>query len=185
MLRALVLAQLAAVLALALAPTTRSLLRKIQTLAEPTHRGIDTSFNDEIMAAIDLLRSSAPQISPEMIEGTWELLWTTERETLFLAKSGLLGNRCTSVQQAISRDRIRNSVFFERGASFEVEGSISRAGPRTSFKFRTARLRLPPFVDLPLPPVGQGWFDTVYADRELRVSLDIRGDYLICRRTRP
>lgn len=184
MLRALVLAQLAALLALALAPpSARSLLRRIQSLAEQSSRGVDTSGNTEIIASIDLLRSSAPQLSSEVIEGTWELLWTTERETLFLIKNGLLGRPCTSVQQSISKDSLRNSVFFERDGSFEVQGSISRTGPRTNFKFREVRLRLPPLLDLPLPPVGQGWFDTVYASRELRISFDVRGDYLVCQRT--
>ena len=185
LLRALVLALAAALLTRALAPPPSSLLRRIRSLVEPTGRGVDPSANAEITATINQLRASAAQTSPEMIEGTWELLWTTERETLFLIKSGLLGSRCTSVQQAISKDTLRNSVFFERDGSFEVEGSITRAGPRTNFKFRRARLRVPPFVDLPLPPVGQGWFDTIYADKELRVSFDVRGDYLVCRRTGP
>ncbi|KAE9592275.1 putative plastid lipid-associated protein/fibrillin [Lupinus albus] len=33
--------------------------------------------------------------------------------------------------------------------------------------------------EIPLPPFGQGWFETVYLDDDLRVVKDIRGDYLV------
>ena len=186
MLQLLVLVCLAAppLPALALSPSSRSLLTRIEGLAEGSNRGVDASANAEIVAAIDQLRASytPSPASVDLVEGEWELLWTTERETLFLSRAGLLGNRCLSVRQSISRDSLRNSILFDRDASFEVEGDVSREGIRSYFKFRRATLRLPPLVRLPLPPVGKGWFDTVYVDRNLRVSFDVRGDYLVCRR---
>ncbi|KAF3552509.1 hypothetical protein DY000_02004795 [Brassica cretica] len=33
--------------------------------------------------------------------------------------------------------------------------------------------------EIPLPPFGQGWFDNVYMDGDIRVAKDIRGDYLV------
>ncbi|KAG6435639.1 hypothetical protein SASPL_100513 [Salvia splendens] len=36
--------------------------------------------------------------------------------------------------------------------------------------------------EFPLPPFGQGWFETVYIDDEIRVVKDIRKDYLVVER---
>uniref|UniRef100_A0A0D3BDP5 Plastid lipid-associated protein/fibrillin conserved domain-containing protein n=1 Tax=Brassica oleracea var. oleracea TaxID=109376 RepID=A0A0D3BDP5_BRAOL len=33
--------------------------------------------------------------------------------------------------------------------------------------------------EIPLPPFGQGWFENVYMDGDIRVAKDIRGDYLV------
>ena len=53
---------------------------------------------------------------------------------------------------------------------------------RTDFEFTTAKLdcgvSFIPVLDL--PPVGKGWFDTVYLDDELRVDTNSRNDILIC-----
>ena len=37
-------------------------------------------------------------------------------------------------------------------------------------------------LELPLPPVGSGWFDVLYVDEELRVCRDSRGDLQVCAR---
>lgn len=35
------------------------------------------------------------------INGSWSLLWTTEKETLFFAERGLFGAKCTNIVQDI------------------------------------------------------------------------------------
>ena len=41
-----------------------------------------------------------------------------------------------------------------------------------------------PLVQVPLPPVGKGWFDTIFLDETLRIARDIRGDTLVVTRER-
>lgn len=61
--------------------------------------------------------------------------------------------------------------------------SANDANPlRTDFQFGSATLDLGVrFIPtLNLPPVGKGWFDTVFLDEELRVDTNSRDDILIC-----
>ena len=37
-------------------------------------------------------------------------------------------------------------------------------------------------LELPLPPVGAGWFEVLYMDEELRLCKDSRGDLQVCTR---
>lgn len=49
---------------------------------------------------------------------------------------------------------------------------------RTNFKFQSATLDLGWFK-FNIPPIGEGWFDTVYLDEDLRVDINSRDDILI------
>ena len=74
-------------------------------------------------------------------------------------------------------------IPFKRGGSFGVSGSIGPSESnslRTIFKFKSATLDLGKFGSYNLPPVGEGWFDTVYLDEGLRVDLNSRSDILVC-----
>ena len=53
---------------------------------------------------------------------------------------------------------------------------------RCRFKFSALTIRTPA-RRLRLPPVGQGWFDTVYLDSSLRIARDVRGDTLVTTRS--
>lgn len=35
------------------------------------------------------------------------------------------------------------------------------------------------------PPLGKGWFDTIYLDKDIRIAKDVRGDTLIVARYGP
>ena len=50
---------------------------------------------------------------------------------------------------------------------------------RTQFKFNSAKLDLGKWGTYNFPPIGNGWFDTVYLDEELRIDLNSRNDILI------
>jgi hypothetical protein len=54
---------------------------------------------------------------------------------------------------------------------------------RTDFEFTTATLDLGWKVVpvLNIPPVGKGWFDTIYLDNDFRVDINSRDDLLVCR----
>ena len=126
----------------------------------------------------------------------WELLWTTEKETLFFAKYGLFGESVTRISQTIDINSgyLNNLIEFNGDRYFSVIGKIrvdtgsemggSRigAGRRIFFDFKKAKLAIPPIPVITLPPVGKGWFDTLYVNDRYRLSKDIRGDYLLSRR---
>lgn len=121
--------------------------------------------------------------------GKWSLLWTTEKETLLFQKSGLFGSPVTEIFQTIDtrKGQVINSIQFENNREFTVYGTLSPdASDRTrlEFKFSKASIVIPPFVNLSIPPVGQGWFKNVFCNTEYRLSRDIRGDYLVSKRSR-
>mgnify|MGYP003686071025 CR=1 FL=1 len=137
----------------------------------------------DVEAAIDRLGPSprAP------IDGRWSLEWTTEKEVLFLRDNGLLGLECTGIFQDISlrTGRLEQLVLFEGG--FLRVGSTAAAQPgseRVDFRFDSCAARWRG-IELALPPKGDGWFETVYADERVRVSRDVRGDTQVVTRAGP
>lgn len=178
-------------------------------LAETQNRGIDHTPGDRaaMEAAVDALLDACPpttttekenNTSHSKLSANWRLLWTSEKETLFLLKSwpGGSGNGVAVATQAYQRidvhnKTLMNSVVFSNGNAFDVDSSIAfetetdpANGVRTFFQFTNAALKLkkPIEATLNLPPVGKGWFDTVYVDSYLRVARDSRGDTLVvCR----
>ena len=97
---------------------------------------------------------------------------------------------CVCVSQAIAPDAatgalaLDNVVAFERGGRLAVASSCApaRAGGRVDFRFRACDARWRWGLKLALPPVGQGWFEVIYVDDELRLCRDVRGDLQVCRR---
>jgi hypothetical protein len=163
-----------------------TLLQNVVKLAEASNSGLVVSNNALIIECIELLREEHARQrrgASVSITGSWDLLWTTEKETLFFKRNGLLGRQCLAIQQTIGASDITNTIRFEGDSKFEVTGAIDQQGVRTNFKFVSAKLEYPPWINLGIPPVGQGWFDTVYVDNFYRVSADVRGDYLVCRRS--
>ncbi len=94
---------------------------------------------------------------------------------------------------------LENNIPFRKGGSFGVKGklsipgnsndnqstsidvSTSSQGLRTEFEFETASLDLGKWGTYSFPPVGKGWFDTVYLDESFRIDLNSRNDILICK----
>ena len=79
--------------------------------------------------------------------------------------------------------QLRNEIPFIKGGSFCVEGRLAipdDGGVRTEFEFTTAILNLGAWGEYRLPPVGKGWFDTIYLDDSLRIDCNSRQDILIC-----
>ncbi|KAM6569225.1 hypothetical protein CsatB_017210 [Cannabis sativa] len=124
-------------------------------LISDKERGVKTQTNSTkrtaIVKAIDALASLGADTvtTGSSLSATWRLLWTTEKEQLFIIeKAYLFGTQAGDVLQ------------------------------RVNFRFTSAVLRGENW-EIPLPPFGQGWFDTVYLDDEIRVVKDIRGDYCV------
>mmetsp|Transcript_49246 Transcript_49246/g.101608 ORF Transcript_49246/g.101608 Transcript_49246/m.101608 type:complete len:253 (-) Transcript_49246:7-765(-) len=161
-------------------------------LADETGRGTTaTPEQKQSMDSFALALASAEPSRPasaEMLSGTWNLVYTTEKEVL-----SLIGDPGVSVYQKLdsSAGTLGNSIVFTDGKRFDVSGTVSSgkqpeaaadgypAGLRSSFRFVGAALTVNPSITVPLPPFGAGWFVSVYLDENLRVNRDSRGDLAI------
>jgi len=174
-------------------PTRGATLAKLLDLVTSSNRGLFTDNNNACKELIDRIEDEQADVIQrdrnfiKKCEGNWQLLWTTEKETLFFAKNGLFGAPCTTISQSIDLTNgvINNLIEFESGRKFSVLGScaVDETDQRKfNFSFKSAQIVLPPFVNLSLPPVGKGSFVNVFANEKYRVSKDSRGDYLCLRR---
>eukprot|EP00262_Sarcandra_glabra_P006504 TRINITY_DN18836_c0_g1_i1.p1 TRINITY_DN18836_c0_g1~~TRINITY_DN18836_c0_g1_i1.p1 ORF type:complete len:232 (-),score=19.73 TRINITY_DN18836_c0_g1_i1:191-886(-) len=151
-------------------------------------RGIKTerhhSKRSKIIEAVDALSVYGKDTvtTGSSLSGTWRMLWTTEKEQLFIIKNAsLFGTETGDVLQVIDVEsgRLNNVITFPPSGVFFVRSSMEVVSPqRVNFRFMSAVLRGKDW-EFPLPPFGQGWFESVYLDDEIRVVKDIRGDYLV------
>jgi hypothetical protein len=169
--------------------STGKQLTQLIGLTEGMNRGLSTDNNKEIVSIIDEIAEKNEKAKPSdaQLSGNWQLLWTTEKETLFFAKNGLFGNKVSNIRQVIDIEgsSINNLIEFGDEKRFSVLGTTTRSdenAQRVNFRFSKAQLVLPP-IDISLPPVGKGWFDNVFVSKDYRIARDIRGDYLITQRT--
>lgn len=167
-------------------------MQELLQLVEGTDRGLNTpaQVQASILSNVEALKaeSGSETTSDQVLSATWKLLWTTEKETLFIIKNaGLFGTTAGEVYQVIDvkSQRLQNVITFPPDGAFIVDSSIAvESAQRVSFKFTAAKLKTAS-KDWGVPPFGQGWFDTVYCDDSIRVAQDIRGDTLIVTRDGP
>ncbi|XP_062073281.1 probable plastid-lipid-associated protein 11, chloroplastic [Humulus lupulus] len=169
---------------------TQSKLAKqdLLNLISDQDRGLKTQTNStkraSIVKAVDALAvlGTDTVTTGSLLSATWRLLWTTEKEQLFIIeKAYLFGTQAGDVLQVIDAEKkvLNNVITFPPHGVFYVRSNIEIASKqRVNFRFTSAVLRGENW-EIPLPPFGQGWFDTVYLDDEIRVVKDIRGDYLV------
>ncbi|KAI3874809.1 hypothetical protein MKW98_019382 [Papaver atlanticum] len=153
-------------------------------------RGVKTQENTlkrmQIIKAIEALRvfgKNSITTSAASLSDTWRMLWTTEKEQLFIIKNAYLfgGTQAGDILQVIDVDAgvLNNVITFPPSGVFFVRSSIEIVSPqRVNFRFTSAVLRGENW-EFPLPPFGRGWFESVYIDDNIRVVKDIRGDYLV------
>jgi hypothetical protein len=107
-----------------------------------TDRGLDTppAARSRIMAAVDALAAAAAassnnnQRTVDRASGTWKLLWTTEKETLWILKNaGLFGTAAGDVFQVIDVDngRLQNVIEFPPEGAFIVDSGHRGCGRST------------------------------------------------------
>ena len=171
------------------------LLLKLQTLIDTSQNGIDTSNNDEIKSVMTQIANGISDDQRKNLAGRWELIYTTEKEVNFFRTSWPFA-KVTSIVQEIDiydTQSIQNSINFERDGAFVVNGIASPATAaenndttssdydRVEFEFQTAYIKV--FgKTFDIPPVGAGWFDTMYVDDTYRLSNDSRDDWSVFRR---
>ena len=145
-----------------------------------------------VEAIIDELKSVSPTpaaATSPLLQRKWALEWTTEKEINFFLDVGF----SQDISQTIAYDdnrgmtggTIDNIINFVKGGGFFVTGTLDIPDPqgmRTNFEFATAKLDISPWKlgTYEFPPVGAGWFDTLYLDDSLRVDINSRDDILIC-----
>ncbi|KAJ0914214.1 putative plastid-lipid-associated protein [Helianthus annuus] len=157
-------------------------------LISDQNRGISTQSDPkkllQITEAIDTIASiNRDQVTTDSsLSGTWRLLWTTEKEQLFIVENaGFFGTKAGDVLQVIDVEKrsLNNVITFPPDGVFFVRSDVEIASSqRVNFRFTSAVLRGKGW-EFPLPPFGQGWFESVYLDEEIRIVKDIRGDYLV------
>ena len=142
-----------------------------------------------IEAIIDELSPLSPvsdaATSPKL-QKEWALAFTTEKEINFFIDLGITPS--FGVSQTIDGSQLGNEIVFKKGGGLSVSGELSIAEEgsdgepkqRTNFVFTEANLDLGRWGSFKIPPVGEGWFETLYLDDSLRVDINSRDDILIC-----
>ncbi|KAK1261754.1 hypothetical protein QJS04_geneDACA018465 [Acorus gramineus] len=158
------------------------------SLISDQERGVrtegDPSKRSKIVVAIEALAEvgKGTVTTDSRLSETWRMLWTTEKEQLFIIKNaGFFRTQAGDVLQVIDVEggTLNNVITFPPSGVFFVRSTIEVASSqRVNFRFTSAVLRGENW-ELPLPPFGQGWFETVYMDDDIRVVKDIRDDYLV------
>lgn len=137
----------------------------------------------------DLIQQLAPlsptraTASSPLLQRNWSVLYTTEKEINVFVEWGIAASRGSITQKINSDGVLQNCIPFARGGSLSVSGDLqvdNESDHRTNFVFTTATLDLGSWGCYQLPPVGKGWFDTIYLDQDLRIDENSRNDILIC-----
>lgn len=170
-------------------PKRNPALDDLLDLISETDRGNKTSKSQraEIERIVDEITFDEEVVTttPQLLSAPWRLLWTSEKETLFIAKyAGLFGTEAGDILQIIDvkGGNLQNVIEFPPSGSFVVESGLEISGPQTcDFRFTKAFLNLPD-KKIELPPTGKGWFKNVYVDKTIRIARDSRGDLLITER---
>ena len=169
-------------------PKSNPLLPKLESLIEASESGLNKGYEDDIkqlMAEISKTRSGDQRKS---LTGKWELIFTTEKEINFFKTSWPFAKVSAITQQLdlTNEQMVNNLIQFEGGGKFAVTGSAGMVDgdgeyDRVAFEFQDAVV-VAWGREIQLPPVGTGWFDTMFCDGKLRLSRDSRGDYSVFRR---
>mmetsp|Transcript_24704 Transcript_24704/g.53293 ORF Transcript_24704/g.53293 Transcript_24704/m.53293 type:complete len:224 (+) Transcript_24704:49-720(+) len=137
---------------------------------------------ETIMDQLATLNPTPETAASPLLKREWILEWTSEKEINFFLEKGI----SEEIIQTLNGDILENYIPFVKGGGFGVTGQIGvdeerEGGMRTNFKFKNANLNLGRWGEYNFPPVGEGWFDTIYLDEGLRIDTNSRNDVLICR----
>ena len=165
-------------------------LDELISIASRDDRGIGSTRRPEIESIIDRLLLEEEEKNTKKknnkeddfsVSARWKLLWTSERETLFLLETFQNSLAYQTINE--KEKTLRNAVEFSGGNTFVVESEIEILDERkVNFTFLSAGLKFSNGFTLPVPPVGKGWFENIYVGERYRVARDSRGDTLIVER---
>ncbi|KAL8500289.1 hypothetical protein ACS0TY_020045 [Phlomoides rotata] len=150
--------------------------RHLLSLISDQDRGLKTQSDSQkltqIIDAIDSLAAigRSTVTTDKSLSATWRMLWTTEKEQLFIIKNAsFFGTSAGDVLQVIDVEQktLNNVITFPPDGVFFVRSDIQVASAqRVNFRFTSAVLR-GKIWEFPLPPFGQGCFDVDLALRSL------------------
>ena len=170
------------------ASSASTVLDELMTVVKEDNRGIQSSKREQIESIIDTLSEASKNSTTNnnntedsKLSARWKLLWTSERETLFLLEKFKGSTAYQTIN--VKEKTLGNAVEFSGGNTFLVESEITIENEtKVEFRFTSAGLKFSNGFMLPVPPVGKGWFDNVYVGDRYRVARDSRGDTLIVER---
>ena len=167
---------------------SNSLLPSLEALIEESKSGVDLDRLDEIKELMIEISETRKGDQRKSLPGQWELIFTTEKEVNFFKTSWPFA-KVASITQEIDpygTNCVDNSINFEGGGEFAVTGKVVPVDSdseydRIEFEFTSAIAKVWG-KELNLPPVGTGWFDTMFCEGNYRLSRDNRGDWSVFRR---
>jgi PAP_fibrillin len=167
--------------AVSLISDLEGLIQKSETIASPEIEG-------EIKSLMIGISESRLGDQRPSLPGRWKLIFTTEKEINFFKTSWPFA-KVSSITQDIDpygSCAVNNVISFEGGGEFAVTGSVAPAEglgeyDRIEFRFQEAVIR-GWGRELKVPPVGSGWFETMFCDGKYRLSRDSRGDWSVFRK---
>jgi hypothetical protein len=169
-------------------PSTNPLLPELESLIAASQAGLDSSYEREVKEMMVEISKSRNGDQRESLSGQWELIYTTEKEINFFKTSWPFAkvSAITQTLDLADTQTVNNSILFEGGGEFVVTGNTNIVGgdgvyDRVAFEFTNARA-IVWGKEINLPPVGTGWFDTMFCNENLRLSCDSREDFSVFRR---
>lgn len=171
----------------AASPKPTELLSELENLIS-TSNPSDENVQSEIKELMVSISESRQGDQRENLPGKWELIFTTEKEVNFFKQSWPFAtvSEITQDFDLFDSEILNNSINFETGGCFAVKGKPKAVDgdseyDRVAFEFKSATIRA--FgLTFQVPPIGAGWFDTMYCDETYRLSRDVRGDWSVFRR---
>lgn len=156
----------------------------LKSSENPKDKDLEDQIKD-LMLKISKSRQGDQNLN---LPGKWELIYTTEKEVNFFKTSWPFA-KVSSITQELDpygSQVINNSINFEGGGQFKVLGSVTTTESdsnfdRVQFEFTSAQI-LAWDKTFTVPPVGAGWFDTMYCTDNIRLSQDVRNDWSVFRR---
>ena len=165
-----------------------SLLEELEGLIISSQAGLDVSYEEKIREIMIEISQSRNGDQRESLSGLWELIYTTEKEINFFKTSWPFAKVSIITQELELTDTqtVNNNIRFEGGGKFAVSGDTKIVDgddeyDRVAFEFTDAKA-LVWGKEVQLPPIGIGWFDTMYCNEDFRLSRDSRGDWSVFRR---
>mmetsp|Transcript_9498 Transcript_9498/g.23311 ORF Transcript_9498/g.23311 Transcript_9498/m.23311 type:complete len:204 (+) Transcript_9498:165-776(+) len=169
-------------------PKCTPLTEELEGLIIASRAGLDVTYEEKIREMMIEISQSRNGDQRQSLSGLWELVYTTEKEINFFKTSWPFAKVSVITQKLdlANAQTVNNNIQFEGGGKFAVTGDTNIVDgddeyDRVAFEFTDAKA----FVwgkKVQLPPVGIGWFDTMYCDGDIRLSRDSRGDWSVFRR---
>ncbi|KAK9866737.1 hypothetical protein WJX84_004414 [Apatococcus fuscideae] len=149
---------------------------------EPLQRGVDASEDDKasierLASAVERLNPTPKALSSPLINGRWELIYTTSASIIGKNKLPLF-RPSGPIYQTIDAENLRASneettPFFNKVSAELTPESESRV----AVKFK--QFKLLNTISVNAPDSARGWLDTTYLDSEMRVSRGDKGNLFV------